>query len=245
MEALLKNKSLWQRLKTWATPFETKEPESRFEKKFIVPIHELNALETRLEHFACYPIHQARWIHNLYCDTLDYQHYNENIEGLADRKKLRFRWYGSEFGLHSITAEFKIKSDDTNYKRSLKLGKIAYSQNAKLSDLFDQCFKQWQLLAPSDAIIPLDYIPTLYNRYHRRYFMNADDSIRITIDHPVIYRNVQTEVEATQDRFAIVELKCPKHHILFHDLMPFQLHKSSKYVEGIQLTDPLFESSSI
>lgn len=240
-----KSESMWNRIKKIVLPKDRFESDLRFEKKFQIPVHELPQLELRLARYGCSPIHEPRWINNLYCDTHDYQHLYENIEGLSDRKKLRFRWYGEKNGELKITAEYKIKIDDTNTKESQKIGVIPFKSRTTLQNLFETCIQSWESCAHPNSHIPQNYTPTLLNRYYRKYYLNADDNIRLTIDTPIYYENAATGINAIQEDWAIVELKCPKNHIIHSDLMPYQLNKSSKYVDGLQLTDPLFEKSSI
>jgi hypothetical protein len=241
-----KNSTLWSRLLNWIKPHEPVVSELRFEKKFMIPIHELPAFEMQLARYACSPIHKPRWINNLYADTHGYEHLNENIEGLSERKKLRFRWYGKQHGEINVTAEFKIKVDDTNTKKSLKLGKINFPREMELNTLFELCIERWSHNPEGhDLMPPAGYRAALLNRYRRQYYMNANATIRITIDTPILYQNAATGICAEQHKFAIVELKCPKSHIIYSDLLPYQLSKSSKYVEGLQITDPLFEKESL
>jgi len=244
MAAQLKNKGIWQKVKEWLRLSESDESIFRYEKKFLIPLNELFQFELQLSRMACSPIHEPRWVNNLYCDTPEFEHFNENIEGLSERKKLRFRWYGDKYGQIKVTAEYKIKVDDTNTKKSLKLGNIDFPQEMDLNTLFQLCMSQWKndsngLMAPSH------YVPSLLNRYHRSYYLNAAEDIRITIDTPIYYQNVATGVTAEQSEYAIVELKCPANQIIKSDLLPYQLSKSSKYVEGLQLTDPNYKRSSI
>ncbi len=235
MEALPKNKTLFKKLLGLFKPQEkTTEMGYRFEKKFLVPIQELPQFEMRLHQFFCREIYKSRWINNLYCDTYNHQHLNENIEGYSDRKKLRFRWYGETEGSLKINAEFKIKHDDVNRKTSFDLGIIDYQKADTPQVLFEKCLQSWQHLQPQSFAILQQYQPTLINRYHRRYFMNAEAQIRVTIDTPIHYQNAQNGIKASQLDHAIVELKSPSNHIIFTDIMPYQLDKSSKYVDGLQ-----------
>lgn len=244
-EAPHKNNRPWERWISWLLPVKNQSTDYRFEKKFLIPLAELSAFEMQLARHACSPIYKPRWINNLYGDTYDYQHLNENIEGLSERKKLRFRWYGKTYGEINVTAEYKIKVDDTNTKKSVKLGTINFPKETPLSTLFERCLQKWDILKDPIIQAPHGYQATLLNRYNRCYFLSADERIRITIDTPIYFQNALNGIKAEQNQYAVVELKCPKNHIIYTDLLPYQLSKSSKYVEGLQLTDPLFEPSSL
>jgi SPX domain protein involved in polyphosphate accumulation len=233
---------LWEWLKNAVRPHFSTPNDFRFEKKFVLPLAELPAFEMRLEQLGYSPLHQARWINNLYIDTFDYQHYYENIDGLSQRKKIRFRWYGSPPGFLPVTAELKIKNDDTNRKESIALGNfdIASTPNFDFNHLFEQFKQRWFEKDAHTAAWIEAYQATLHNRYYRKYYAHPGENIRLTMDTPIFYIQAQTHVSAIQEEFAILELKAPFTQIIDSDIAPLQLHKSSKYVEGLQQTDPRF-----
>ena len=212
----------------------------RFEKKFIASINDLMYIENYIQSKGASPIYHPRWINNIYTDFDDMRSLHENMDGLSDRIKTRFRWYGETFGDIQITAEQKIKSDDVNRKNSIKLGSFTFNAHQETNNLFaliserlldvDQEGLFWNITQQT---------PSLINRYHRSYYMSLDNQVRITIDSNLQYYNCQFETVAQQDQI-IVELKSPVKNLITGDFLPLQLNKSSKYVEGMISTDPEF-----
>ena len=61
----------------------------------------------------------TRTINSIYFDNQDYTMYNQSIEGVLPRKKIRLRVYGKEFSPNkSINKEIKISSVEGKYKIS-------------------------------------------------------------------------------------------------------------------------------
>ncbi len=253
------NETLLQKLRNWFNPFDLKayKTQHRFERKFIVPIEQIDRIETLLLAQGCSPIYHPRWINNMYCDKLDMNHLNDNIEGYSQRTKLRFRWYGDVFGDIQVTAEYKDKVDDVNQKASKKIGEFHWKSREEIHSLY----KQFEVAlldsgtanstinnSNSDLKTPdsnaflevVQHQPTLMNRYLRKYYMNPHESVRVTIDTDLSFYNCGTKLEHQNHEYAIVEMKSPSNSPIIDDLIPYQTSKSSKYVEGLMMTDPNF-----
>ena len=64
-------------------------------------------------------LYPSRTINSIYFDNQDYTMYNQSIEGVLPRKKIRLRVYGKEFSPNkSINKETKISSVEGKYKIS-------------------------------------------------------------------------------------------------------------------------------
>ena len=64
-------------------------------------------------------LYPSRTINSIYFDNQDYTMYNQSIEGVLPRKKIRLRVYGKEFSPNkSINKEIKISSVEGKYKIS-------------------------------------------------------------------------------------------------------------------------------
>ncbi len=210
----------------------------RFEKKFLLDPWERDAFIARLSHLGCNEIYHERWVNNLYVDSPEADAYWDNVDGLSSRSKTRFRWYGESQGLHPIRAERKIKQDDVNRKLTHDLGELDTALAPLL--FFHQITQRIQENEAVDFFHSLVLAPSLINRYRRLYFLNADHSVRITIDSDLSYYNPNNGLSAqAQDRI-VIELKAPAEHPIAQDLVPSQLYKSSKYVDGLLATQPQF-----
>ena len=70
--------------------------------------------------------------------------------------------------------------------------------------------------------------------------MDVSESVRVTIDTDLSFYNCQTQLKHQNQVYAIIELKSPSNSPIIDDLIPLQTSKSSKYVEGLMMTDPNF-----
>lgn len=156
--------------------------QKRLEIKLVLPSwrqHELAAwLRTHEAAFA--PVHEPRWINNIYFDTEDYTSLLETLEGDLQRMKIRLRWYGELDRIQSSRLEFKIKRGPVNWKDSVAL-----------EHAFDLRSQTWREIVATvrsslkdDVRIAVDQAsrPVLINRYHRHYFLSFDGAVRITVD---------------------------------------------------------------
>ena len=73
----------------------------RFERKFIIPFYYQDFIYEIIcnSHSRFIEIFEERVINNIYMDTVNFDIFKENIDGLSNRNKLRMRWYGEKYGL--------------------------------------------------------------------------------------------------------------------------------------------------
>ncbi|MCB9850126.1 MAG: VTC domain-containing protein [Phycisphaerales bacterium] len=72
-------------------------PDHRYEIKFTVPIayaHRINAW-LRAHPAGFRKLYPARQVNSLYLDSIELASYTQNLSGVAERGKLRLRWYGA------------------------------------------------------------------------------------------------------------------------------------------------------
>ena len=168
-------------------------------------------------------LYSSRTINSIYFDNQDYTMYNQSIEGVLPRKKIRLRVYGKEFSPNkSINKETKISSVEGKYKISKKA--IDPLQIMKLG-IYDQ---KYGLCLPVVNII-----------YERSYYKIKN--IRLTLDERIIYKRiVNREVSkfSTFDNYNIVELKynSEKSINFVRQNFPFERARFSKYCRAIEFT---------
>ncbi|MEM6963702.1 MAG: VTC domain-containing protein, partial [Bacteroidota bacterium] len=146
----------------------------RFERKYKTETLALALVEQTIKlHPAGFrKIYPDRQVNNIYFDTADYTTYQENVIGIAARKKFRVRWYGTILEeIQSPVFEIKIKQNQLGDKISNKINDFKFSELKCVT-------KEIQLLAK--ARLPLQ--PTLLNTYERSYFGTMDGKFRVTID---------------------------------------------------------------
>ena len=69
----------------------------RIEKKFVLGKHKEDNLEKILITNGFKKYYFPRQINSLYLDTLNYDYAKDNINGVNERKKIRFRWYNDDY----------------------------------------------------------------------------------------------------------------------------------------------------
>ena len=80
---------------------------NRFERKFVFKQTSAKNIEIliKLNKVGFYEIFYERYINNIYFDTINFDNYYDNIDGVSDRVKYRVRWY-NDFFLNSKDAVF-------------------------------------------------------------------------------------------------------------------------------------------
>ena len=156
-------------------------------------------------------IYPARKINSIYFDNLNYSMYNQSIEGVVPRKKIRLRMYDKEFFSNKnikVNKEIKITSVEGRYKIS-KL----------VNNSLDLC------------------ILGIFDDDQRSYYKVKN--VRLTIDEKIIYKKIigkKVSELSTFDNYNIVELKYtpkqPQNNVLKN--FPFERVRFSKYCRGVE-----------
>lgn len=160
----------------------------RQEKKFLISIEEFykfkcffSKVMNEDKHSKEHEYYQVR---SLYFDSIDDRDYQEKLDGVAIRRKIRLRNYGadSEFAL----LEMKQKQGEFQKKRSLKLTKEDslelikgnYSILLKYNEAFaKECY----------AVMTMNcYRPATVITYHRKAFIAKENKIRVTFDYNIV-----------------------------------------------------------
>ena len=168
-------------------------------------------------------LYSSRTINSIYFDNQDYTMYNQSIEGVLPRKKIRLRVYGKEFSPNkSINKETKISSVEGKYKISELVQNPSKLLNFGIYD------NSYGLCTPVLNVL-----------YERSYYKIKN--IRLTIDEKIIYRKIanrKISEPSTFDKYNIVELKCnsKKSISLLSNNFPFERTRFSKYTRGIEFT---------
>ena len=153
----------------------------RHEIKFVLPFeyykHVNHLIKLNCGHFK--KIYKSRFINNIYFDSIDMKNYYENINGTAERKKIRIRWYGDFFGKINLpTLEIKEKKGMIVSKKLLPFPNILIKPHVSVKNIIQDISK----LLHTDAVFIRLLTATIINRYKREYFLSQDKRFRITID---------------------------------------------------------------
>ena len=202
----------------------------RYEFKYVLNPESFDSL------IYCLNLHPAgfretfpdRWINNIYFDDCNISCCRENLAGISERQKIRYRWYGELENFSKGRIEKKIKSNQLGTKEYIELEspQSVMLITQQLNNHFP--FREW--------------LPIVQNRYLRSYFIDRDQKFRLTLDRKIRYNLVFDNYMDIKNSYfrepkAIVEIKFDMKN--FHsfdkisDGFPFRLNKYSKYVTGI------------
>ena len=154
----------------------------------------------------------SRKIKSLYFDNLNLDMYNDSIEGIVPRKKIRIRNY-PDCKDQNFYLEIKNSSVEGRFKTRKIVSKIE-SEKFQRKGIFDQqygvCF------------------PTFFVKYDREYIKYKE--IRLSIDTNIVYRSYKKNTYHSDNRI-IVEVKTSidKDKDFLVETFPFQKIRFSKY----------------
>lgn len=210
----------------------------RFERKFVIKPEDQYDFLLELIKSGFSEVYKERTINNIYLDDYNFNSVIDNVEGVSERKKTRIRWYGELFSMSKKTIEFKIKSADVNRKESIPIGKWKLESVGNSTALWEGIRNELEANNNHTYYSNQLFImqPALINSYRRNYYLNADESIRITLDRDLFFYSPIYKTEA-QDQNLVIEFKYNSEHILRENLLSnLTLTKYSKYVKGILAT---------
>ena len=121
-----------------------------------------------------------RQVNNVYFDTYDYRAYAENLAGVSERSKLRYRWYGDSAGPVQGSLEVKQKRNHFGWKLRYPVAEPPWHEGASWRQIRSNLREQ----LPYEGRLWLDQnpLPAMLNRYQRQYFVTSDGLVRATID---------------------------------------------------------------
>ena len=206
----------------------------RIEKKFVLGKHKEDNLEKILITNGFKKYYFPRQINSLYLDTLNYDYAKDNINGVNERKKIRFRWYNDDY--ENIFLEEKKKRSFLVSKNVKKVPEKFSKQNI-IYDLKSYFEKR------SNIFNNYNYKLILLTKYFRSYWISHDKKIRATID-----KNLQTSSANNPCKFfqlneTILELKfSPLNENYFRNLfhrknLNLRSKKFSKYLQSFELLE--------
>ena len=184
-------------------------------------------------------IYHERKINNIYCDTLNFHTFSDNVMGIADRLKVRIRWYGETFSsIEKPILEFKIKSGLAGRKEYFRMKPLSIDKETT-ANYISQEINNTKVTSAAKKVL-LVTKPVLINNYFRRYFISSCKNFRITFDTNLMFYSFlgrrRSAVPANQN---ILEIKFNKSNLINSNNVtnhfPFRVNKSSKYITGLNL----------
>ena len=186
------------------------------EKLFIKSEHILD-FKKFLKDRSVKSLYKPRKIKSLYFDNLSIEMYNDSIEGVVPRKKIRVREYPGEID-SKYYLEIKHSSVEGRFKTREIIRKEKF-EFLKIKGILDYrygaCF------------------PNYFVSYDREYLILND--VRISIDTNLLYQDFKSGFKCS-DKNCIVELKTSinKAHDELIEEFPFQRIRFSKYCYAVE-----------
>lgn len=169
----------------------------RQERKFLIGLPDYYYHSGNLDKFMLEDPHNRGGgypIRSLYFDSLEDRDFQEKIDGVTIRRKIRLRRYGpdSDFAL----LEVKQKEASLQKKRSLRLPRDAAARLIQ-GDYSGLLACPEPLAQECCAIMSIHgYRPCSVVEYRRRAFIAKENQIRVTFDHHIV---------GTESRFDIFD----------------------------------------
>ena len=168
-------------------------------------------------------LYDPRVVNSIYFENSNLEIYNDSIEGLSPRKKIRIRYYGKESIVNesmSFNLEIKLTNNTGRSKETKKIKGIAnYLKNGIFDSRYGACY------------------PKTIVSYKRNYFVT--NQFRITIDENItfsMYDHFLFKKNTKLSDEIIVEVK--NNNISEIDnlrkMFPFKETRFSKYCKSVE-----------
>lgn len=192
----------------------------------------------RLHSYAFGTAYPDRQVNNIYFDTFSMDAYNDHIEGVGQRRKLRFRWYGPDLTRAHGQLELKHKSNFLGWKTIQPIRQTINLAESSWVEI--QQTLQGEVKGGFQEMLAVSR-PVLINAYQRQYFASADGEVRLTLDYDMhgydqsLSVNSNIDFQLPSRDLVIIEFKtiAGNAKILADVLAEFPLYVEafSKYVE--------------
>ncbi len=192
----------------------------RIENKYKIEITKLDEVYKYLGENSAKTLYPKRFIKSIYFDNPNFSIYNESIEGIVPRKKIRIRTYSNsniydkknqfnlEYKINSVEGRYKTVEQNVEYIKLIKNG------------MFDN---EYGLIFP--------IVEISYNREYYSIF-----NLRITLDTKINYKLFKDRHMSLSDEECILEVKSNNlANINFIDQnFSFMKTRFSKYCNAIE-----------
>jgi hypothetical protein len=187
------------------------------------------------------PSYPPRQVNSVYLDTCELDCISDNLDGVAERTKCRYRWYGADHTAVHGVLELKHKSNQLGWKEHADVPIVFDLTSISWLDWMHELrahatgrFAEW--LAWVDR-------PTLIVSYTREYYESPDEQVRVTVDHDLAFYDQVTYSQPNflcgtlADDQIVIEIKAdPSLHKRVSQVIsdfPFRPDHYSKYVQGL------------
>jgi len=149
-----------------------------------------------------------RIVNSIYFDDVNFSSVRDNLAGIAQRNKLRLRWYGNT-KYSEPRFEIKRKNGRLGYKTTYPISSI--KSNLKELSIDEIAYKTIIDLSLNNIVFDEHLVPTLQVNYEREYY-ETHDGIRITIDQDIQFSDTQLHTTLDENTtfpypFKVMEIK--------------------------------------
>lgn len=168
--------------------------QGRYEIKFILNENELNEALHWL--YCCTNVqskYPSRTVNSLYFDNVKYQSVQDNLSGIANRYKIRLRWYHNcRRTMSDPFMEVKVKQGRLGYKSQIMLPELKNQLfDVEYKDIANSIKSQLANQDDTNGLFDDFLFPTLLVNYERQYFQNIN-GIRVTIDSEISFNDASS-----------------------------------------------------
>jgi len=157
----------------------------RYEIKFATEPTALPIVRSwiRLHPAAFRRAYPPRLVNSLYFDTATWASLEDNLAGIAERDKLRVRWYGPDLNRIEGSMELKAKRGELGTKIAVALDRPLTLDDRRWADIVRDL--RSRTLGPLAAAAGRKNLPIVLIQYRREYLITADGSSRLTMDSEI------------------------------------------------------------
>lgn len=187
----------------------------RKERKYKLTMYEFNILKDLLAKKGMKKLHEPRKINSLYYDNAFNEMFHQSEEGVLPRKKIRIRWYNTNF---QSNLEIKISSFEGRFKTTKPVCVESIKDFPK--NIYDQTYGELS--------------PSLLVSYIREYY--TVNGMRLTFDSFIKYTNFKDfSKKVYEDPEKVMEIKVDidTSDDFIETLIPYATVRFSKYSRGI------------
>ena len=200
----------------------------RYEIKFVLDNARLaDVMQWLYNNTSANKSYDNRMVNSIYFDDVDFSSVRDNLAGIAQRNKLRLRWYGNQKNSLPIF-EVKTKNGRLGNKTTYPINSIKNNiMKLNIDQITSKCIKD---LAMHDIIFDKHIVPTLQVNYDREYY-ETHDNIRITIDQDIKFLDTQLHAILNENNsfsypFQVMEIK----------FEPSMKDKVAKLIKSLHIT---------
>ena len=192
----------------------------RVEKKIFIKKENLLDFKEKISSIGAINLYKSRKVQSIYFDNINKDMYNDSIEGLNPRKKIRVRNYNkfNTFDSKNNNLELKISSAEGRFKKTTNLSSFNLSNYIVRDTTYGICK------------------PLICVSYKRIYYKIKN--FRLTIDKDIKYRKISFGKISDSfyvEKNNIIEIKYTKNEDqLISELFPFTFVRFSKYCRAVE-----------